>query len=170
MFEKTSTCEKPVSWRASGRRIRDARRGSASGIGSEKRIRETDRGDPRRNKGTARARRCYNSRMTSTNEKKELFENTPVPRALLKMAVPTIVSQLINLVYNLVDTIYIGQTGDAYKTAAVTLAFTVFMMTVSFSNLFGVGGGSLIARLSGRGETDQGRAVSASLTRNWMGP
>ena len=93
--------------------------------------------------------------------KKELFETMPVARALFKMAVPTVISQLINLIYNMVDTIYIGQSGDAYKTAAVTLAFSVFMLTISFGNLFGVGGGSLIARLSGRGETRQAKSVAA---------
>ena len=36
----------------------------------------------------------------SSLEKKRLFESDPVPKALLAMAVPTIVSQLINLVYN----------------------------------------------------------------------
>jgi multidrug efflux pump len=84
--------------------------------------------------------------------KRELFETVPVPKALATLAVPTIISQLVNLVYNMVDTIYIGMTGDAYKTAAVTLAFTIFMMTVSFANLFGIGGGSLIARLIGTAE------------------
>lgn len=94
-------------------------------------------------------------------EKKQLFENVPVPKALMAMAVPTIISQLINLVYNMVDTIYIGMTGDAYKTAAVTVAFTVFMMTVSFANLFGIGGGSLMARLIGVGRQEDARRVCA---------
>jgi multidrug efflux pump len=93
--------------------------------------------------------------------KQELFETVPVPKAIAAMAIPTIISQLINLVYNMVDTIYIGMTGDAYKTAAVTLAFTIFMMTVSFSNLFGIGGGSLIARLIGAGQAEKARRVSA---------
>lgn len=93
--------------------------------------------------------------------KTELFETMPVPKALLTMAIPTIISQLINLIYNMVDAIYIGQTGDAYKTAAVTLAFTVFLLTISFGNLFGVGGGSYIARLMGKGETDRAKSVSA---------
>jgi multidrug efflux pump len=93
--------------------------------------------------------------------KQELFESVPVPKALAAMAVPTIISQLVNLVYNMVDTIYIGMTGDAYKTAAVTLAFTIFMMTVSFANLFGIGGGSLIARLIGTGRNDEAKRVSA---------
>jgi len=94
-------------------------------------------------------------------DKKELFETMPVSRALMAMAVPTIISQLINLIYNTADTIYLGMTGDAYKTAAVTLAFSLFMMNIAISNLFGVGGGSLIARLSGAGHAERARSVSA---------
>jgi Na+-driven multidrug efflux pump len=60
-----------------------------------------------------------------TASKKEMFETMPVPKAIAAMAVPTVISQLVNLIYNMVDTFYIGMTGDAYKTAAVTLAFTV---------------------------------------------
>lgn len=93
--------------------------------------------------------------------KKELFESMPVPKAIATMAIPTIVSQLINLIYNTVDTIFIGQTGDPAKTAAVTVAFTIFMMTVSFSNLFGIGGGSLIARLIGAKREDDAKKVGA---------
>jgi len=96
-----------------------------------------------------------------TVDKKELFETMPVSQALLSMAVPTVISQLINLIYNTADTIYLGMTGDAYKTAAVTLAFTLFMMNIAISNLFGVGGGSLLARLSGAGQEEQARSVSA---------
>lgn len=95
------------------------------------------------------------------NSKKELFETMPAGRALASMAIPTIISQLINLIYNVVDTFFIGRTGNAYMVASVTLAFTIFMMTIAFSNLFGIGGGSLIARLNGRGEHMHARKVSA---------
>lgn len=98
---------------------------------------------------------------TEITEKQQLFETAPVPKALAAMAVPTVISQLINLIYNMADTIYIGMTGDAYKTAAVTLAFTLFMMTVSFANLFGIGGGSLIARLIGTGRSGDAKKVCA---------
>lgn len=102
-----------------------------------------------------------NAKEKNELSKRELFESAPVPKAIATMAVPTIISQLINLIYNMVDTIFIGRTGDAYKTAAVTIAFTVFMMTVSFSNLFGIGGGSLIARLIGSGKTENAKHVAA---------
>ena len=95
------------------------------------------------------------------NNKKELFEKAPIPKALMAMAVPTVISQLINLVYNLVDTFFIGRVGNSYMMAAVTVSFTLFMMTIAFANLFGIGGGSLIARLIGVGREEDAKKVSA---------
>ena len=86
----------------------------------------------------------------------------PVSKAIRAMAVPTIVSQLINLVYSIVDTFFIGRTGNSYMMAAVTVSFTLFMMNISFANLFGIGGGSLIARLSGAQDLDNARKVSSA--------
>ena len=97
----------------------------------------------------------------SKDNKKELFETMPVPRALASLAVPTIISQLINLIYNVVDTFFIGRTGNSYMVASVTVAFPVFIMNVAFANLFGIGGGSLVARLMGRGQPEEARKVSA---------
>ena len=93
--------------------------------------------------------------------KEELFRSVPVPRALATMAIPTIISQLINLIYNVVDTFFIGRTGNSYMVASVTVAFSVFMMTIAMGNLFGIGGGSLLARLMGQGRTEDARRVCA---------
>lgn len=98
---------------------------------------------------------------TKSQDKKYLFENMPVGKALASMAVPTVISQLINLIYNTADCIYIGRTGDPNKTAAVTVAFTIYMMTVSIANIFGIGGGSLMARLSGAGKENSAKSVCA---------
>ena len=81
--------------------------------------------------------------------KTELFETTPVFQALTIMAVPTIISQLIVLIYNLADTWFIGQTDDPYMVAAAALVSTVFLMITGLSNLFGVGGGNLVVQLLG---------------------
>ncbi len=94
-------------------------------------------------------------------DKKELFERLPVPQALATMAIPTIISQMINLVYNVVDAWFIGRTGNAYMMAATTLTLTLVMMNTALSNLFGIGGGSLIARLMGAGRPGEARKVSA---------
>ncbi len=93
--------------------------------------------------------------------KKEIFESLPIPKAIAIMAIPTIISQLINLIYNIVDTIFIGRTGNPFMVSALTISFTVYMFTVTFGNLFGIGGGSLIARLIGRKEDKYAKNVSS---------
>ena len=85
-------------------------------------------------------------------KEKDIFESMPVRKAVLTLAVPTVISQLIVLIYNLADTWFIGQTGDPLQVAAVTVSYPLFMLLSGFGNLFGIGGGSLISRLLGRGE------------------
>ena len=99
--------------------------------------------------------------MKQNISKQELFANTPVPQALMTMAVPTIISQMINLIYNMVDAFFIGRTGNSYMMAATTITLTMVMMNVALSNLFGIGGGSLVARLMGVGDSEKARRVSA---------
>ncbi len=84
-----------------------------------------------------------------------------MPRALAAMGIPTIISQLINLIYNMMDAFFIGRTGNSYMMAATTVTLTLTMMNVAFSNLFGVGGGSLIARLMGVRREEDAKRVSA---------
>lgn len=95
------------------------------------------------------------------DKKKELFETMPVPKALVQMAIPTIIGQLITMIYNLADTFYIGQTNNPFMVAASTVAFVLFFMQGALSNLFGVGGGSLISRLLGQNRHDEAKRVSA---------
>lgn len=90
---------------------------------------------------------------------KALFETMPVSKALAKLAVPTIISQLITMVYNLADTFFIGSTKDPYKVAAATLAYTLFFILNALSNLFGIGGGSLISRMLGDGKPEEAKKV-----------
>ena len=99
--------------------------------------------------------------MHNMADKKELFGKAPVPAALATMAVPTIISQVINLVYNMVDAFFIGRTGNSYMVAAVSLTLTLVMMNTALSNLFGVGGGSLVARLMGASRDEECKKVSA---------
>lgn len=96
-----------------------------------------------------------------TVSKQELFSRTPVPAALLTMAVPTIISQLINLIYNMVDAFFIGRAGNSYMMAATTITLTLVMMNVALANLFGIGGGSLVARLMGASRRDDALKVSS---------
>ena len=98
---------------------------------------------------------------TSKPSKQELFASVPVPKALLTMAVPTIISQIINLIYNMVDAFFIGRTGNPYMMAATSITLTLVMMNVALANLFGIGGGSLVARLMGVSKNEEAKHVSA---------
>ena len=78
------------------------------------------------------------------NSNRDLFEKTSVPKAVALMAIPTIVTMLVVVIYNMADTFFIGQTGDAMQVAAVSLATPVFMVFMALGNLFGIGGSSAI--------------------------
>lgn len=95
------------------------------------------------------------------NDKTELFETMPVGKALLTMAIPTIISQLIIMVYNLADTFFIGMSNDPYKVAAASVVGVLFFMLNALANLFGVGGGSLLSRLLGEKREEDARRVGA---------
>ena len=98
------------------------------------------------------------------NEKIEIFENKPILQALAIMAIPTIISQLITLVYNIADLWFIGQTDNPYMVAATALVATIFLMATALANVFGVGGGNLVVRLIGSGkEEEAGKVASWSL-------
>ncbi|MBR2675584.1 MAG: hypothetical protein IKE28_01545 [Solobacterium sp.] len=99
--------------------------------------------------------------MKKSIDKKELFSSVPVPEALLTMAIPTIISQMINLIYNMVDAFFIGRTGNSYMMAATSITLTIVMLNIAMSNLFGIGGGSLVARLMGREQPEKARQASA---------
>ena len=94
-------------------------------------------------------------------DKTEIFERMPVPAALARMAIPTVISQLITLIYNIADTWFIGQTDNPYMVAASSLVLTVFLMTSAIANLFGVGGGTLVVRLLGSHQEDEARRVAS---------
>ena len=97
----------------------------------------------------------------NASDKILIFEKMPVPAALARMAIPTIVSQLITLFYNMADTWFIGRTNNPYMVAASSLVLTVFMITTAIANLFSVGGGTLTVRLLGSGDAEEARKVAA---------
>lgn len=97
-----------------------------------------------------------------TNDQKiELFETLPIPRAVAKLAIPTIVSSLIMVLYNLADTYFVGAINDPVESAAVTLAAPVLLAFNAVINLFGVGCGSYMSRALGLRDYEAVRKTSA---------
>jgi putative efflux protein, MATE family len=82
----------------------------------------------------------------------ELFNHAPVSKAVISLVVPTVISQLITVLYNMADTFFIGQTGDPNQVAAANLSMPLFVFLTAIANLFGIGGASLISRSLGAGK------------------
>lgn len=94
-------------------------------------------------------------------DKRAIFEEYPIGKALSVMAFPTIMSQLITLVYNITDTWFIGRTNNPYMVGAAVMVATIFLMVQTLSNIFGVGGGNQVVSLFGRGDEDEARRVAS---------
>ena len=99
--------------------------------------------------------------MSSLQNRTEIFENTPIKKAVLLQIVPAIASQMIALLYNLADTYFVGLINDPVQTAAITVVSPCFVMLTAISNLFGVGGASAIARALGKKEPNRARQIAS---------
>ena len=92
--------------------------------------------------------------MQQSNDKVVLFEQTPIPKAVAQLAVPTVLSSLVMVLYNLADTFWVGMLNDPIQNAAVTLAAPVLLAFNAVNNLFGVGSSSMMSRALGRKDFD----------------
>ncbi len=83
-------------------------------------------------------------------QKTELFESMPIPQAVMKLAIPTVLSSLVMVLYNLADTYFVGMLNNAVENAAVTLAAPLLLAFNAVNNLFGVGSSSMMSRSLGK--------------------
>ena len=90
-----------------------------------------------------------------------LFEEASIPKAVMSMAVPTIISSLVMVIYNLADTYFVGMLNNPVENAAVTLAAPVLLAFNAVNNLFGVGSSSMMSRALGSKDYEMVRRVSA---------
>ncbi|MDE6661733.1 MAG: MATE family efflux transporter [Lachnospiraceae bacterium] len=91
----------------------------------------------------------------------EIFRDAPVPKAVISNVIPSIISMIMVLIYNLADTFFIGQTKNAYMVAAISVATPAFLLFMAVGMLFGIGGTSLISRSLGEGKTEKAKNASA---------
>ena len=87
-------------------------------------------------------------------DKTYLFESAPIGTAVITLAVPTIISSLVTVLYNLADTYFVGMLNDPVQNAGVTLAAPVMLAFNAVNNLFGVGSSSLMSRSLGAKDYD----------------
>lgn len=90
--------------------------------------------------------------MTNVNE--ELFEKTPIPSAVRKLMIPTVLGSLVMVLYSLADTLFVGLLNDKIQSAAVSLAAPALLAFNAVNNLFGVGSSSMMSRALGMKDSD----------------
>lgn len=91
----------------------------------------------------------------------KIFRDATVPKAVLYNVLPSVISMLMVLVYNLADTFFIGQTKNALMVAAVSVATPAFLLFMAIGMLFGIGGTSLISRMLGEGKNEIAKKTSS---------
>ena len=97
----------------------------------------------------------------------EVFEKLPVGQAVRRQIVPSVVSQMVTLIYSLADTYFVGLLNEPRQSAAITLVYPSFVMLTAVSNLFGAGGASLIAQRLGKNKEKDAREISSAAF--WLG-
>lgn len=90
-----------------------------------------------------------------------LFRDLPVRKAVFSLAVPTVISQIITVIYNMADTLFIGQLNDPNQVAAATVCMPAFVVMTALANLFGIGGAGKISRSLGVGKQKAAKACAA---------
>lgn len=92
---------------------------------------------------------------------RELFERKSVFSAVISLALPSIMGQIILVIYNMADTLFVGLTKSDEMLTAITVCMPAFMFLSAISNLFGVGGASVISRAMGREDDQKAKRTSA---------
>ena len=95
------------------------------------------------------------------HDKTYLFEQAPIPKAVMTLAIPGVLSSLVMVLYNLADTFFVSMLGSAVQNSAVTLAAPVMLAFNAVNNLFGVGSSSMMSRALGRKDHDTVHRASA---------
>uniref|UniRef100_UPI00388F0D57 MATE family efflux transporter n=1 Tax=Treponema sp. TaxID=166 RepID=UPI00388F0D57 len=91
----------------------------------------------------------------------DVFEKDPIPKAVFKLALPTVLSMIVAVFYNMVDTFFVGRTGDSNQVAAVSVATPVFLFFMAAGNIFGMGGSSFLSRALGEKQYNKAKKISS---------
>ncbi len=97
-------------------------------------------------------------------DENELMGSLAVPKAVAQMAIPSVISSLVTVVYNMADTFFVGQTGDPLQVAAVSLTNPIFILMMAFANMFGMGGSAVLSMAMGEKNEARVRQASSFVT------
>ncbi len=92
----------------------------------------------------------------NSNKQTELMSTAPVTKAILKMSIPVVMGMMVQVLYNLVDTFFIGMLGDPNQLAAANVTTPIFMLMMAVATIVSTGAASYISRSLGK--KDEGSA------------
>lgn len=99
--------------------------------------------------------------MASKEKREKIFSSYPIPKAVAALALPCVLSNIVNVIYNMADTYFVSLMEDTNATAAVSITMPVFLFFVAFGNIFGVGGSAYISRSLGAGKREKVKQISS---------
>lgn len=108
--------------------------------------------------------RFYRQKGRVTMDENELMGSMKVSKAVAKMAIPSVISSLVTVVYNMADTFFVGQTGDPLQVAAVSQTNPIFILFMAFANMFGMGGSAAASMALGEKKEKRVKQVSSFIT------
>lgn len=99
--------------------------------------------------------------MRNSGNKEELLKSGPIFKTMLVMGIPTFVAQFINLMYNIVDRVYIGHISDcgAQALTGVGVCFPIITFISAFTSLIGMGGAPLAGIALGAGNREKAEKI-----------
>lgn len=80
----------------------------------------------------------------------EMFARAPIPKVYMQLALPVVLGMVASMVYNLADTFFVAQTGNADLVAGIALGTPLFSFMLAVGDIFGLGGSAAISRLLGQ--------------------
>jgi putative MATE family efflux protein len=89
------------------------------------------------------------------------MESAPVGISIIRLALPMMFSMIAQMIYNMTDTFFIGQTGDPNMVAGISLTMPLFLVSQGVGNVFGVGASSYISRMLGAKRNETARRTNA---------
>lgn len=101
------------------------------------------------------------------NEKRlNTLANEKVSKAIFKMSIPMVMGMMVQVLYNLVDTYFIGRLNDTNQLAAANISFPIFIVFMALAGVMGIGASSYISRALGKnekGEADKTATIALVL-------
>ena len=89
------------------------------------------------------------------NEHSELLAKERIGKLLFKLSAPAMVGMLVQAMYNIVDTIFVGRAVGFMGIAGLTIVFPIQILVMAFAQTIGIGGASIISRSLGSGDMER---------------